>query len=232
MQTYIQSAYGNDPKKSAEYSRIISQRHFDRLMNVLNGSKASKAIGTGTSDRADLYIEPTVLDAVKPTDSTMADELFGPILPVITVQNIDEAMDFVNDREKPLALYIFSRSNRTMKRVIDGTTSGGVCANDIMMHVSLDTLPFGGVGNSGMGKYHGKYTFETFTHEKACLERPQSGEKLLWMRYPPFTEGKISALRFMTKKRQLPDLWCAMSYMLPLVIGILLGFLIRHFVKF
>jgi len=158
----------------------------------------------------------------------MKDELFGPILPIVTVAGIDEAIEFVNQREKPLALYVFSRSSRTLKRCINETSSGGVTMNDVLMHVSLDTLPFGGVGHSGMGRYHGHYSFETFTHEKACLERPLSGEGMLWMRYPPFTEGKLRALSFIGKPLRLPNLWRAIAYLLPLVVGILLGYLIHY----
>ncbi|XP_009865610.1 PREDICTED: aldehyde dehydrogenase family 3 member B1-like, partial [Apaloderma vittatum] len=140
---------------------------------------------------------------VLPSDPAMQEEIFGPVLPIVVVANMDEAIDFINARPRPLALYVFSCDCKVVNQVLERTSSGGFCANDTLMHVTLTSLPFGGVGNSGLGKYHGKFTFDTFTHHRACLHRNMGLEALNAPRYPPYNEQKLGLLKaaFEIKRR-------------------------------
>jgi acyl-CoA reductase-like NAD-dependent aldehyde dehydrogenase len=221
----VKEFYGEDAQKSQDYSRIISERHFDRVSGLLT---AGQAVFGGRTDRGDLFIEPTILDEVQTSDGVMQEEIFGPILPIITVRNVDEAIEFINEREKPLALYIFSNNRRVVNQILEQTSSGGVTVNDCLLHVTLDTLPFGGVGNSGTGRYHGQYSFNTFTHEKAVLDRPESGERILWMRYPPYNEGKFYWAKIVSKKHSVPALWF-IEHVPLFLLGLLIGYLLQHF---
>jgi len=182
--------YGPDPKASPDYARIVDDRHFQRLVGLLGS--ATIAIG-GEQDDATRYFAPTVLRDVAPDSPVMRDEIFGPILPVLTVESVDEAIEFVNERDKPLALYVFSKSNSTVDRVLDETSSGGACVNATMYHVAVPTLPFGGVGPSGMGAYHGRSTFETFSHAKSVLRKGVRPDPAL--AYPPYTSTKDRLIR-------------------------------------
>ncbi|CAJ1065966.1 aldehyde dehydrogenase%2C dimeric NADP-preferring-like isoform X1 [Xyrichtys novacula] len=174
--------YGADPKCSPDYGRIINQRHFIRILGLMEGY--TPVIG-GQSDASQRYIAPTVLKDVPPHSRLMQEEIFGPLLPIVTVSDMDDAIRFVNEREKPLALYIFSKDKKAAKRMIEETTSGGVTVNDVLMHYTLSSLPFGGVGQSGMGRYHGKHTFDQLSHHRACLIRSLGMESLNLSRYPP-----------------------------------------------
>jgi len=197
----FQEWYGDNVQASPDYSRLINQASFQRVISLLKSGTV--AVG-GKTDANDKYIEPTILVDVKPTDAVMQDEIFGPILPIMNVDNAYEAIKFINSKDKPLALYIFSDNETDRKTIIENTSSGGVCVNDTIMHIAVESLPFGGVGPSGMGRYHGKYSFDSFTHKKSCLVKKIDpiGEKLSKARYPPYTEKKINYLAFMTKKRQ------------------------------
>uniref|UniRef100_A0A914CSW3 Aldehyde dehydrogenase domain-containing protein n=1 Tax=Acrobeloides nanus TaxID=290746 RepID=A0A914CSW3_9BILA len=197
----IKEFYGEDQKACPDFCRIITQRQFDRLSSLLKSTRGKIAFG-GNTDSEQFYIQPTIITDVDGEDSLMGEEIFGPILPIIQAESLEKAIDLINKRPKPLSLYVFSDEQKHVDKVLKGTSSGSVCVNDVMMQMSLDTLPFGGVGNSGMGRYHGKYTFDTFTHEKAVLHRSSGFEKLLFMRYPPYTESKLSwARRFLAKWR-------------------------------
>ena len=167
----IRDRYGADPSASGEYGRIVNERHFDRLSGLLD---SGRAIVGGDSDRATKYIAPTVLADVDPKSPVMQEEIFGPILPLVTVPGLDEAIDFINDRDKPLALYVFSESEETRGRIAAETSSGGLGHGLPLAHLTVSDLPFGGVGESGMGSYHGRYSIETFSHRKAILEKPLS----------------------------------------------------------
>ncbi len=156
------------------------------------GGYDATAIG-GTGDRDSRYLAPTVLAGVKPDAAVMEDEIFGPILPVLTVADVDEAIRFVNEREKPLALYVFSSSSDVLDHVVANTSAGGVTLNHAMLHLAVPELPFGGVGASGMGSYHGKAGFDTFTHYKAVLNKPTRPD--LALMYPPYTSTKQKILR-------------------------------------
>ncbi|MER5939215.1 aldehyde dehydrogenase family protein [Streptomyces sp. NPDC001928] len=167
----IKELFGEDPQTSDAYGRIINERHFDRLSALLG---SGRTVTGGQTDRSDTYIAPTVLADVRPDEPVMQEEIFGPILPILTVADLDEAIAFINDRDKPLALYAFTESNTTKRRLAAETSSGGLNFGLPMRHLSVPTLPFGGVGESGMGNYHGRYSIETFSHRKAVLDVPLS----------------------------------------------------------
>lgn len=208
--------YGTEPKQSPDLVRIINDRQFQRLVNLLRGHKP--AVG-GKYDASDRFIEPTILTDVQPNSPIMQEEIFGPILPIITVDNASEAVKFINSREKPLVFYIFSNCKKDVSLLIENTSSGGVLVNDTIMHMATD-MPFGGVGFSGMGNYHAKYTFDTFSHKKSCLYKDLGmlGETLGSARYPPYSEGKLKFLNLLLKRRQGVSLKC-LSYLLMFGIG-------------
>ncbi|POX58956.1 aldehyde dehydrogenase family protein [Streptomyces sp. Ru62] len=165
----IEGLFGADPRRSEEYGRIVNERHFDRLSALLDSGRV--AVG-GVGDRAAKYLAPTVLADVDPESPVMREEIFGPILPIVTVPGLDEAIGFINDRDKPLALYVFSESGETRDRIAAETSSGGLGHGLPLAHLTVSDLPFGGVGESGMGSYHGRYSIETFSHRKAVLSKP------------------------------------------------------------
>lgn len=167
----VEALYGTDPKASGEYGRIVNERHFDRLAGLLD---SGRVVVGGDHDRTVKYIAPTVLADVDPASPVMREEIFGPILPVITVPDLDKAIGFINDRDKPLALYVFSESEETRARIAAETSSGGLGHGLPLAHLTVSDLPFGGVGESGMGSYHGRYSIETFSHRKAVLSKPLS----------------------------------------------------------
>ncbi|XP_061829815.1 aldehyde dehydrogenase family 3 member B1 [Nerophis lumbriciformis] len=191
----LKDFYGNTPQTSPDFSRIVSQRHWTRLTELLKKSSAKVVMG-GESDQKDKYIAPTVLVDVAADDVLMEEEIFGPILPIITVESLEKAIDFVNRMEKPLALYVFSDENSVATTVLEKTSSGGFCSNDGIIHMSLPGLPFGGVGASGWGSYHGRWGFEAFSHRRACMMRGWALERLNGLRYPPYRDDKLSWLRW------------------------------------
>jgi len=198
---------GDRPQDSKDFGRIVNERHFDRVMNLLNTTSGTIAHG-GTHDKSDLYIPITMLSDVEPADPVMQEEIFGPILPFVTVESPDEAVEFINDREKPLGLYVFTEDKKTQELFMERTSSGGMVLNDVMMHIAVDTLPFGGVGASGMGAYHGEHSFETFSHLKAIYSRDLGwlGEAASSVRYPPFdgtNKGKYMSF-LMQNRRPIP----------------------------
>ncbi|WP_029112122.1 aldehyde dehydrogenase family protein [Mycobacterium sp. URHB0044] len=166
--------------------RIVNERHFDRLVASLAATKGEVAIGGG-SDAGAVRIQPTVVVDPDLDEPLMQDEIFGPILPIVTVQSLDEAIDFVNARPKPLAAYLFTKSKSVRERVIKEVTSGGMLVNHLLFQFSTTKLPFGGVGPSGMGSYHGRFGFEEFSHRKSVLTKPTRPD-LTAIIYPPYTE--------------------------------------------
>ncbi|XP_076412563.1 aldehyde dehydrogenase family 3 member B1 isoform X2 [Peromyscus maniculatus bairdii] len=198
LQNAITRFYGDNPQTSPSLGRIINQKHFKRLQGLLGCGRV--AIG-GQSDESDLYIAPTVLVDVQETEPVMQEEIFGPILPMVTVRSLDEAIDFINRREKPLALYAFSKRSQVIKQVLARTSSGGFCGNDGFMHMTLSSLPFGGVGSSGMGRYHGKFSFDTFSNQRACLLRSPRMEKINDLRYPPYSRRNLRVLLVAMEER-------------------------------
>uniref|UniRef100_A0A673I7N4 Aldehyde dehydrogenase n=1 Tax=Sinocyclocheilus rhinocerous TaxID=307959 RepID=A0A673I7N4_9TELE len=193
IQKTLLEFYQKDPKSSPDYCRIINTRHFDRALALMN--ECTIALG-GESDRSKCYIAPTVLKDVLPHFKIMQEEIFGPLLPMVTVNGLSEAINFINAREKPLALYVFSSDKMVIKRMLTETSSGGVTVNDVLMHYTVDTLPFGGVGNSGMGRYHGRHTFDQLSHHRACLVKSFAMESLNDARYPPLTAARLRKAKF------------------------------------
>lgn len=189
LKTRLVEFYGEDPSSSRDYPRIISERHFDRLAGLLDGRDV---LHGGQLDRTRKYIAPTLVDAPGWEDPIMREEIFGPLLPILGFADLEDAIRAVNERPKPLALYYFGRSAERQERVLSRTSSGGGCVNETVMHLVNSNLPFGGVGASGMGAYHGKTSFETFTHAKSVLKRPSFLDNPL--RYAPYA-GKLKFLR-------------------------------------
>ena len=186
----VREFYGPDPKTSPDYARIVNDRHFRRIAALL--ADGTPAIG-GETDAEQRYIAPTVLRDVAPDAPVMGEEIFGPVLPVLPVEDADEAIDFVNERDRPLALYVFSDSKRTQEAVVARTTSGGAGINATVLQVAVPDLPFGGVGASGTGAYHGRAGFETFSHRKAVLAKSTRVDPAF--AYPPYTKRKKRILR-------------------------------------
>ena len=191
MRQTLREFFGADPRTSPDYARIVNIHHYRRLMKLLPGSGEILAGGDGIE--GELYLAPTILQDVPANAPVMADEIFGPILPVLKIKNIDEALAFVNGRPKPLALYLFSDDDRVRARVLDGTSSGAITVNHTCMHAAVPALPFGGIGASGMGAYHGKATFDTFSHRKAVLVKPTRLD--LRLLYPPYDKTKEKWIR-------------------------------------
>ncbi|XP_078096026.1 aldehyde dehydrogenase family 3 member B1 [Mustelus asterias] len=196
----LHSFYGKEPKESPDYGRIVNDNHFKRLQKLL--SSGGVAIG-GESDDQDRYIAPTVLVDVKESDPVMQEEIFGPILPIIIISCMEEAIGFINRRQKPLALYVYATNNKVVNEMLEKTSSGGFCSNDNLVQMTLNTLPFGGIGFSGLGMYHGKFSFDTFSHRRACVLKSSGMEKINSTRYPPYNDHKLSWLLWATdvKKR-------------------------------
>ncbi|XP_069827872.1 aldehyde dehydrogenase family 3 member A2 [Dendropsophus ebraccatus] len=212
MKESLKEYYGDNPKESPDYERIINKRHFNRVLNLLKGEKV--AIG-GEHDESTCYIAPTVLTDVKPEAKVMQEEIFGPLLPIINVKDVDEAIQFINKGEKPLALYAFANNKKVIKKMISQTSSGGVTGNDVFMHFTVAELPFGGVGHSGMGAYHGKHSFDTFSHKRSCLIKSLSMEGVNKLRYPPYSQKKVDWAKFILLGKMNKKKLCLM--LLPLV---------------
>ncbi|MGD9701852.1 MAG: aldehyde dehydrogenase family protein [Acidimicrobiia bacterium] len=198
----VRDFYGADPKASADYGRIVNDAHFHRLEKLLDDGTV--AMG-GDTDPDQRYIAPTVLTGVSLADPVMDEEIFGPILPVIAVDSIDAAVAIVTRGDHPLALYVFSERDDEVDDVVDRTTSGGVCVNGTLLHVGNPNLPFGGVGESGTGAYHGKFGFDTFSHARAVYTRSTKLDPPLL--YPPYTALKEKVIRrglLLPDPRELP----------------------------
>ena len=179
---WINRMYGEDALHSSNYGRMINRRHFDRVCRLID---ADKVVYGGRSDPETLKIQPTVLDGVTPEDAVMQEEIFGPVLPVLTYRSIEEAEQFVRSRPHPLALYLFTENRAVRERFLRCVPFGGGCINDTVIHLATSHMGFGGVGSSGMGSYHGKKSFETFSHEKSIVD--QSVRLDLPIRYAPYT---------------------------------------------
>ena len=182
--------YGEVPATSPDFGRIVNDRHHQRLVGLLDGQNI--ALG-GAHDAASRYLEPTIVVDPDPASPVMSEEIFGPILPIVTVDGIDDAVAFVNDRPKPLALYVFTESDDIADQVLASTSSGGACVNHTLFHFAPPDLPFGGVGESGMGRYHGQSGFDALSNLKGVLRKPLWGETSLG--YPPYTAWKDRLIR-------------------------------------
>ncbi|KAJ7953073.1 Aldehyde dehydrogenase [Quillaja saponaria] len=190
----IKKFYGENPKDSKVIARIVNKQHFKRLCNLLKDPLVAASIVHGGSvDEEKLFIEPTILLDPPHDAEIMMEEIFGPLLPIITLNKIQESIDFINSRPKPLAIYAFTKDETFKKQILSETSSGSVTFNDVLMQFLCDALPFGGVGQSGFGRYHGKYSFDTFSHEKAVMQRHLVLE--IGPRYPPWDEFKLKFMR-------------------------------------
>lgn len=192
LKATLQERLGSDSEKiknSDSLARIVNSKHFGRIKSLVNNAVSNEAnieFG-GDFDETQNYISPTLISNLSNTDDLMQEEIFGPILPLVSFNNIDEAIAKINEKEKPLALYIFSKKNKNINKILQETSSGGVCINETLLHITNPNLPFGGINNSGIGKSHGIFGFKDFSHERAILKQhlPFSGAKLL---YPPYTK--------------------------------------------
>jgi aldehyde dehydrogenase (NAD+) len=185
MVATVEEFYGTDPQQSPDYARIVSDAHFHRLEKLLDSGTVATG---GDADPDERYIAPTVLTDVAPDAPVMDEEIFGPVLPVLAIDSLDEAPAVVNERDKPLALYVFSEDDDEVDQVLASTSSGGVTVNGTLFHFANAELPFGGVGESGTGAYHGRAGFETFSHRRAVYKRSTLADPPLM--YPPYTESK------------------------------------------
>ncbi|HXH35749.1 MAG TPA: aldehyde dehydrogenase family protein [Plantibacter sp.] len=198
LQDAITALYGPDPAGSPDYGRIVTDKHFTRVSGLLED--LDPAIG-GEHDAADRYIAPTVVNGVDPEAPIMHEEIFGPILPILHVSGLEQAIAHIRAGEKPLALYVFSDDRATRKRFTRDTSSGALAFGVPAAHLLVPGLPFGGVGGSGMGAYHGRYSFDTFSHAKAVLAKPLSPDTLSLI-YPPFTEVRDRIARVIARTRR------------------------------
>ncbi|CAO3690777.1 unnamed protein product [Rhizopus microsporus] len=187
--------YGQNIQKSNSYGRIINHRQFDRLKGMLDKCDPKTIVIGGQTDREDLFIAPTLVCPVNPDDpNLMQQEIFGPILPIVPIKDVDEGIQIVNSRDYPLALYIFTSDKKEYNYILDRTNSGGVLVNDILMHLQELSLPFGGIGPSGSGNYHGEKSFLTFTHERSTMVKDYGMESITAIRYPPYNDDKVTIL--------------------------------------
>jgi len=183
LKSTVVSFYTEDASKSSDYGRIVNQRQFERLMTIIQKDKNKITYG-GDSNAGTLYIEPTIIDNVNWQDAVMLDEIFGPIMPILEYEDLEEVIESINDRPKPLSLYVFTEDKNVEAAILSRISFGGGCVNDTISHVASSYMPFGGVGNSGMGSYHGKDSFETFSHRKSILKKSTSLDiKLI---FPPY----------------------------------------------
>lgn len=188
--------YGQQIQQSDSFGRIINQRHFQRISSILEKDKKMIIFG-GHTDEKERYIEPTLLDVPNLDAACMQEELFGPILPIMTYASLNDAITQINSMPKPLALYLFTRDKCVIDKVMLKVSSGGVCINDTLSHLANYHLPFGGVGNSGIGGYHGIESFQTFSHKKSVLRRPSGiGSSIT---YPSYTARQLKLIRMIMK---------------------------------
>lgn len=187
----INEFYGENIEKSPDFGRIVNQKHFNRLNDLIQIHKDNVVFG-GNSSKEDLYIEPTLLDNITNDNKIMKEEIFGPILPIITYDNFDEVLEIIQSKSKPLSLYLFSEDENMTHRVVEELSFGGGAINDTLMHLANPNLPFGGVGSSGIGQYHGKYSFDTFSHMKSYTFKSTRLESSLF--FPPY-KGKFKYIK-------------------------------------
>ncbi|KAG4203139.1 hypothetical protein ERO13_A05G382100v2 [Gossypium hirsutum] len=190
----VEEIFGKDLMESKERSRIINSFHFKRLVNLLEEDKvSSKIVFGGQRDESQLQIAPTILLDVPEDSMIMQEEIFGPLLPIITVERLEDSFAMINRKPKPLAAYLFSDDEQIKRKFVQNIYAGGMAINDTILQVTVPTLPFGGVGESGMGSYHGKFSFDAFSHKKAVLYRSFAGDSPT--RYPPYTPGKKKQIK-------------------------------------
>ncbi|PIE86232.1 MAG: aldehyde dehydrogenase [Bacteroidia bacterium] len=194
LRNKIELFYGKNPKESRDFPRISTEKHCLRLLNLL---KNQRIIAGGDADVRNKFLAPTLVESPKLEDSIMQEEIFGPILPILPFKVLDDVIGYINKNPKPLAIYYFSEKKYKQKKIVSETSSGGVCINDVVMHIANHHLPFGGVGNSGLGSYHGKFSFDTFSHKKSVLRKSTRID--IPMRYAPYNAVKLKMLKFLFK---------------------------------
>ncbi len=193
LEEEIKNQFGDNPLESKDYSKMVNEREFNRVLSYID---KEKLVFGGNYNRKTFQIEPTILKNITWDDQVMEREIFGPIFPILTFENLDEVIRVVNSKDKPLALYYFSEDKNKIEKVLNSTSSGGVTINDTLVHVSSSYLPFGGVGNSGMGEYHGKYSFDLFSNKKGVMNRKTFLD--LKIRYAPF-QNKLTIVKKIMK---------------------------------
>ncbi|CAF3713581.1 unnamed protein product, partial [Rotaria sordida] len=217
--------YTDNPLNSESYCHIINNRHFERITKLIN---QDKVVYGGQIDSNENYISPTIMTNVTENDNIMQEEIFGPLLPFITVNNEEDAIKFINNRDKPLALYVFSSKKNLAKQIIDSTSAGSTCVNDVIFQVAPPSLPFGGVGSSGLGAYHGKYSFDSFSHHRTVVYAPNWTEFLISKRNPPYNPKVVA---FMERLTQINRRWFPIPQFrcwFWLLIGLILAMLIYN----
>ncbi|CAK8683985.1 unnamed protein product [Clavelina lepadiformis] len=224
----LKEFYGENPKASSDYGRIINKRQFGRLKQLLKSGSGKIVIG-GEMDEKENYIAPTVVVDVDVKSPFMQEEMFGPIMLILTIPSLEEAIAIINAKEKPLALYMFSKDKPAINRMLNSTVSGGVTVNDVFAHYIPHNLPFGGVGNSGMGSYHGKFGFDAFTHKRSCVV-DGTPDALFSSRYPPYTDTKLSIIRLAFQKslKSGGPFKKISSFLWLTVLGVVLAYLFRY----
>ncbi|KAI1314998.1 Aldehyde dehydrogenase [Mortierella claussenii] len=227
LRTAFMELYGPDPQSSTSYGRIINARHFHRLHKLIQSSNDSSGeiVFGGHVDEKDLFISPTVITNVDREDKIMQEEIFGPILPIIRIADIDDAIEYINSKDDPLSLYLFSTNKKLIKKVVESTRSGGVVVNDTLMQATEASLPFGGIGPSGMGSYHGKSSFDTFTHVRSVMIRPMNSvvEMPVRMRYAPYNDAKLWIMRWVAESTPYFKKNFLMRYYKWIIFVVLLG---------
>ncbi|XP_044052814.1 aldehyde dehydrogenase family 3 member B1 isoform X2 [Siniperca chuatsi] len=198
--------YGSDPRESRSYGRMVNLEIFNRARDML--WRSGKVAVGGQVIEAEKYIAPTILTEVVEPDPIMQQDVFGPVLPVLTVNSMDEAIAFINKQEKPLCVYAYSSNSKVISKLMSETSSGSFCSNDSVLQSLMVALPFGGVGTSGMGSYHGRYSFDTFSHRKSCLLRGTRFECVTYLRYPPYEDRNLSLMTWASTLSQKSQGWC------------------------
>nr|XP_039264435.1 aldehyde dehydrogenase family 3 member A2-like [Styela clava] len=223
LKQFIEEYFGEDPRKSSSFCRIVNERHVKRLEGLLEGVDV---VYGGVVDEKEKYISPTIVTNIKKDAPIRKEEIFGPILPIFTVEDVDDAIRVINNGEKSLQMSIFARDRRVINKIIAETSSGGVTVNELLMQHNEVELPFGGVGGSGMGMYHGKFSFDSFCHQRSYYECG-TPEMINRLRYPPYTDWQHSILGFVGfKKGPVP---AAVKFVFKLFLLAAFGALVSYF---
>ncbi|XP_026199058.1 aldehyde dehydrogenase family 3 member B1 isoform X1 [Anabas testudineus] len=198
--------FGSDPRESNSFGRMVNLEIFNRMKDIL--WRSGKIAVGGQVIESEKYIAPTILTEVVESDPIMQQDVFGPVLPVLSVNNVDEAISFINKQDKALCVYAYSSNSKVISRLMSETSSGSFCSNDSVLQSLMVALPFGGVGASGMGSYHGRYSFDTFSHRKSCLLRGTRFECVTYLRYPPYEDRNLSLMTWASALSQKSQGWC------------------------